>query len=916
VTAGLLEKGGVVRLAETQTHLVFEALGTKPSGLDPTEAFRRLQSFGPNLLPDPPRPSLVRRLVGNFTHLMALLLWAGGLIAFVAELPQLGAAILIVNLINGLFSFWQEYKAEKATEALRSLLPTRVSVLRAGIEAQVGAEDLVPGDLVLLSEGDRISADARLVEAIALRVDQSTLTGESRPVRKSAEPFESDGRSPAELPSLVMAGTTVTGGRGRAVVCATGMDTEFGKVAALTGGMKEELSPLQVEMKRVSVIVSAVAVAAGLSFFVLALTVGEVPLARGFVFALGMIVAFVPEGLLPTVTLALALGTQRMAGRNALVKRLSAVETLGSTTVICTDKTGTLTQNEMTVRAAAVGPSIFQFTGVGYAPAGSVSPGPDRGLLELLGAAVLSSNARLVNPASAGARWSVVGDPTEGALLVAAMKAGIDLEDLTARAPRLAEFPFDAVRKRMSALNRIGAEAVLSVKGAPAELLARCSRREDGGALDEAFRQRVMADVERFASEGLRVLAAARRRLETVDTSAEADTVERDLEFLGLLAMHDPPRPEVEAAVGTCQRAGIRIVMITGDYGVTAVTIGQRIGVVSSEGTRIINGDELDRMGEVELARALETEVVFARATPEHKLRIVTALQARGEVVAVTGDGVNDAPALMKADIGVAMGLSGTDVAKEAADMILLDDNFASIVAAVEEGRAVYSNIRKFTTYVLTSNAPEAVPFVTFALSGGTIPLALGVMHILAIDLGTDLAPALGLGAEPPEPGVMDKPPRARAEHVIDRRLLARAYLWLGAIQAGFVMLSFFLTFRLLGYQTTDGLPTSGANYRAATAVALAAVVFTQIGNLFAQRSETDSLLSVGFGGNRLLWWGIGSELVLIGLIVYVPALAGIIGTAPFPPIAWLWLLTGIPLLPLADEARKALVRRPSRRNL
>lgn len=914
MTKRLFEEITTAGLAETPTDLVFEALSTSPLGLDPIEVSRRLAAFGQNRLPDPPRSALLRRLASNFTHLMALLLWVGGLIAFVAGLPQLGIAILIVNLINGLFSFWQEYKAEKATEALRSLLPTQVSVLRAGIEAQVRAEDLVPGDVLLLSEGDRISADARLVEAMALRVDQSTLTGESRPVRKSAEPFESDGRSPAELPSLVMAGTTVSSGRGRAVVCATGMRTEFGKVAALTGGMKEELSPLQIEMKRLSAIVSVVAVAAGLLFFVLALTLGEVSPARGFVFALGMIVAFVPEGLLPTVTLALAMGTQRMAGRNALVKRLSAVETLGSTTVICTDKTGTLTQNEMTVRTAAVGLSVFQFTGVGYAPAGSVTPNPDAALLDLLRAAALASNARLVPPVSGRERWSVVGDPTEGALLVAAMKAGVDLEALSTRAPRLAEFPFDSARKRMSAINRIGADMVLSVKGAPAELLARCSHWGDGRELDEITRLEVLSTVERFAGDGLRVLGAARRRIRGIEAAAEADTVERELEFLGLLAMHDPPRPEVEEAVETCKRAGIRIVMITGDYGVTAATIGRRIGVVSGEQTRIVNGDELDRMSDFELARALETEVVFARATPAHKLRIVTALQARGDVVAVTGDGVNDAPALKKADIGVAMGVSGTDVAKEAADMILLDDNFASIVAAVEEGRAVYSNIRKFTTYVLTSNTPEAVPFVAFALSGGRIPLALGVMHILAIDLGTDLVPALGLGAEPPEPGVMDKPPRAKTEHVIDKRLLTRAYLWLGPIQAGFVMLSFFLAFRFQGYDTTAGLPASGSDYRAATAMALAAVVFTQIGNLFAQRSETGSLLRVGLGGNRMLWWGIGSELVLLGLIVYVPALGDIIGTAPFPPVGWLWLLTGIPLLPLADEVRKTLNRRRSRR--
>jgi P-type Ca2+ transporter type 2C len=894
---------------------VYAALGSRPSGLSTEEAARRLAVSGPNALPDPPRPSALRRYGANFTHVMALLLWVGGGIAFAAGLPALGVAIWIVNIVNGVFSSWQEYRADRATEALRDLLPTSASVLRDGVHVRVPSDELVVGDVMLLDEGDRVSADGRLVDHVALRVDQSTLTGESRPVRRASEPCDPAGRVRPELPNMVFAGTTVAMGRGKAVVTATGRATEFGRVAVLTGELHDTLSPLQQEMRRLSYTVSAVAVAAGAVFFLLAYALGGLSAGRGFVFALGMIVAFVPEGLLPTVTLSLAMGTQRMAARHALVKRLSAVETLGSTTVICTDKTGTLTQNEMTVRRIAAAGQEHEVAGVGFTPSGAIAPAPDPALVELLEWAALDCNARLVAPDSVGGRWTVVGDPTEGAILVAAAKAGIDLARLATRRPRVAELPFDSVRKRMSTVHDVDGEQLLAVKGAPAELLAR-SARVAGEGSQETLRAWWAEATERYAREGLRVLGVARRRLghgERVAPGSElrADELERDLEFLGLVAMDDPPRPEVAEAVATCRRAGIRIVMITGDYGLTAETIGRRIGMVEGD-VRVVNGMELDVIDDDGLAEILGGPVVFARATPDHKLRIVSALQQLGEVVAVTGDGVNDAPALKQADIGVAMGVVGTDVAKEAADVILLDDNFASIVAAVEEGRTVYANIRKFTTYILTSNTPEAVPFVLFAFSGGRIPLALDVMHILAIDLGTDLAPALALGAEPAEPGVMDRPPRRRSDHVIDRRLLVRAYLWLGPLQAAAVMLAFVGAYRLAGYQGWLDLPDEGEVYRSATAMALAMVVATQIGNLFAQRSERVSLFRIGLGGNRLLWWGVLSEIVIILVIVYVPFVQAVIGTAPFPPEGWLWLLLGVPLLPLADEVRKWIVRRRS----
>jgi magnesium-transporting ATPase (P-type) len=883
-----------------------------------------LEAVGPNVLQEAAPIPLARRLVANFTHLMALLLWGGGLLAFVAGLPELGVAVFLVNVINGLFSFWQEYKAERATEALRGLLPSYVSVLRGGAERRIVAEELVPGDVMLLAEGDRIPADARLVEDQELSADQSTLTGESFPAPRTSTSLPAGNLPPAARTNIVFAGTSVARGRGKAVVFATGMRTEFGGIARMTQGMTVEQSPLQRELGRVSKIVAMIAVGVGAAFFVVAQTLTSMPLGRGAVFALGMIVAFVPEGMLPTVTLSLAMATQRMARRNALVKRLSAVEALGSTTVICTDKTGTLTQNEMTVRALWTGAAAYDVVGVGYDPEGRVRAG-DRDLTgplppdlhELLVAGALANDARVVPPGDDAERWTVIGDPTEAALRVVATKAGLDLQAEEADAPRRRDLPFDSVLKRMSTLHDRGGQSVLFAKGAPRELLARCTSIRVGDAdvaLDEAQRQRILTANDEFSRQGLRVLAVAARTLPGPTRGVAREELESDLVLLGLVAMMDPPRTEVAAAITTCRRAGIRIIMMTGDYGLTAESIARRIGLVGDAGVRIVNGDEIDAMTDDQLAEVLQGEVLLARTTPAHKLRVVTVLQAADEVVAVTGDGVNDAPALKRADIGVAMGISGTDVAREAADIVLLDDNFASIVNAVEEGRAVYANIRKFTGYIFTSNAPEALPFLLFGLSGGRIPVALDVMHILTIDLGTDLVPALALGAEAPEPGLMDRPPRPRNEHIISRHLLFRSYLWLGIPQGLVVMAMFYGRFWTAGHggEWLD-LPDHGSLYRSATAMALGAVVTTQIGNLFAHRTERESVFRLGWRSNPWVWVGCASELLVLAAVVYVAPLQSVIGTAAFPLVAWLPLLAVSPLLMLLDEARKAARRRADR---
>ncbi|WP_224982969.1 cation-translocating P-type ATPase [Geomonas agri] len=915
---------------------LLERLGTSAAGLSTPEAAARLARYGPNTIRAAAAKPLYLKLLAHFTHLMALLLWAGGAMAWLGNMPQLALAIWAVVFINAIFSFWQEHRAEQAVDALKRLLPAQATVLRDGTERQVPAEELVPGDLVRVSQGDRISADARVIAEWDLRVDQSTLSGESHPVRKTADPLPAESLSLPELANLLFAGTSAVAGTGTAVVFATGMATQFGHIAHLATETTASSSPLQLEINRMTRVVTALALAIGTLFFALSVGVLGRELHTGFIFAVGMVVAFVPEGLLPTVTLSLAMAVQRMAKRNALVKRLSSVEALGCCTVICTDKTGTLTQNEMTVREFWSGGVGAVVSGVGYAPDGTITAvgggalPENAGAYRLLLAASLCNDARLLPPEGEGAPWKVLGDPTEASLQVAAVKGGVDLVLESSRLPRLRELPFDSVRKRMTTIHRDGTGETAFVKGAPAEVLALCDFmvRGEPEPLTPAAREVVLRQVDGYARKGYRVLAVAERGLSTPLPEYTPESVERDLVFLGLVAMHDPPRAEVADAVRKCRVAGIRIVMMTGDYGLTAETVARRIGVVrEGEECRLVTGAELDRIKETDLPGLFSGPVIFARVAPEHKLRLVRALQGQGEIVAVTGDGVNDAPALKKADIGVAMGVTGTEVAKEAADMILLDDNFASIVNAVEEGRAVYANIRKFATYILTSNVPEAWPFILQILFG--IPLPLTVMQVLAIDLGTDMLPALALGAEKPEPGVMERPPRSRRERLINRPLLLRALLWLGSLQALFCLVGFFILYASYGYSDFLHLPRPdllpyrerllsgpGEVYVMATTIFLVGVVCAQVGNAYACRTERTSVFSIGLFSNRLLLGGIGFELALCALIVYLPPLRHAFELGPLPPRLWLVPLCYPVLLLCLEELRKWWLRSREARRL
>ena len=942
---------------------VYLFLETSPEGLPTDEAQRRFEKFGANELPEPPSRPLWLRFADQLTHFMALLLWVAGVLAFVSGTPALGWAIWAVILVNAIFSFSQEFQAERALSALKNVLPQQASVYRLGELIKIPTRELVRGDVVQLEAGDRISADARLVSAEGLSIDVSILTGESLPVTRNAYPVSlresipvrgeqmltragehplHETVNPAEKTNLVLAGSTVSVGRGVAVVYATGAQTEFGHVAHLTTAVKREPSTLEVQVTQIVRVISAIALTmGGLVFALTSLLIG-MEIKESFIFAIGIIVALVPEGLLPTVTLALAIGVRRMAKQNALVRRLSAVESLSATTVICTDKTGTLTKNEMTVcqiwlpSVSNDQQSFLEISGAGYDPtAGKIEmpasmENPWQVQLLLAGAA-LCSNAKLVH-LEAPSRWQEIGDPTEAALMVAAAKSGLNVETLQKQTPRLREIPFDSRRMMMSVvLNWQRSELwqddrspyLVFTKGAPVEVVRHCSfvlRNGKVETLTSADGDEVVAANDHLARQGYRVLGIAARRGDRTYLDLKDQDLEQQLIFIGLVAMYDPPRPEVPLAIDRCHAAGIKVTMVTGDYGLTAEAIARQVRLVDhEESVRVVTGEGMGHLSDAQLQQILKyrTGLVFARMSPEHKLRLVQAYKANGEIVAVTGDGVNDAPALRAANIGIAMGLNGTDVAREAADIVLTDDNFATIVSAVEQGRAVYQNIRKFITYILASNVAELIPFL--AMVALKIPPALVIMQILAVDLGTDMLPALALGAEQPEPGLLRQPPRAKGQALLDRALMLRAYGFLGVIEAALSMGAFFLVWWSHGYglaelqavspQILSHAADAGTVgiYAQATTMTLATVVACQDGNVFACRSERTSIWRLGLFSNPLIWLGIAVEWVLIIAITQIASLQQVFSTAPI--IGWYWLLLLLcPLIMLGvEEIRKAL---------
>ncbi len=846
-------------------------------GLSAAEAERRLGAHGSNVLPAAPKMPVWRRVVEQFVHFFALMLWAAGVLAIVGGLPVLGVAIFVVIVVNGVFAFVQEYRAEQAAERLGDLLPRTVMVVRDGHRRAVDAEMVVVGDLVVLAEGDRVCADMICVDAHGLLVDTSTLTGESVP--------DSIGEG-----GVLRAGTFVVGGEGAATVTATGPDTELARIAVLTQRLERPDTPLTRELHRLVRTIAVLAVTVGAVFFVLMLLIGT-GASDGFVFAIGITVALVPEALLPTVTLSLAIGAQRMAEQQALVRRLESVETLGSTTVICTDKTGTLTQNRMRVVEIWTPDGAAHRGGAGYEPAGPIQADTDEvtvSLAELALAARTCSNGRVTRTDEG--QWVAQGDPMEAAIDSLARQVWpADKLDVAAGSI-VARFPFDPHRRRSSVITADG----VVVKGAPDAVLGQC---------DPASVAAAETALTGLSSRGLRVLAVAVRSLEGTAprTAGEAET---DLVLLGLLGFQDPPRPEAAEALAACRAAGIQVAMITGDHPQTARSVADQVGLRVDSAPVLVGADLPD---DDQLLGALVDRdgVVVARVDPETKLRIARVLRQRGHIVAMTGDGVNDGPALREADIGIAMGASGSDVAREAADLVLLDDNFATIVAAISQGRATFENARRFLTYHLTDNVAELTPFAIWAVSGGRFPLALGVLQILALDIGTDTLSATALGAEPAGRQVMSQPPISG--RLLNRTVAVRSFAVLGPTEAAFEMACFLAAMAATGWRPGDGFPT-GTALAAASGAAFLSVVVAQSANAFACRSTRRPAWKIDWTRNRFLLAAVLVELGFALAVLAIAPAADLLDHGWPPALVWVLILASAPAVLAADGLWKRSV--------
>ncbi len=884
------------QIQNIDSRQVYRFLHTSENGLSAHEVSERLNEVGPNTIEEARRLLWLKSLARQFTNFFTILLDISAAICFVADYIQpgegmniLGWALLGVSILNALFSFVQEYRAEKAMEELRKFLPQQVNVLRDGRELTILAEQLVPGDVLMLSEGDKVPADARLVEVQDLVVNNAPLTGESRPVRLTAEAQQS---ILSDSTNVLFAGCMVKKGRGKAVVFATGARTEFGKIATLSRDVERKPSPLERETAHMVRVLTVIAVSMGLVFFTYGVLSGQ-SLWVNLVFMMGIIVANVPEGLLPTFTLSLAMGSLRMARRNVLVKGLNSVEALGAVHVICTDKTGTLTQNRLAI--TALRDPIH----------GEELPGPQRDYLLRLALA-----ASDVHQTENG----LSGDPLDIALAETMIAVQGDPQAVIDRT--VMRFSFDDEKRRAGGVLECDGHLeckgsyLYSVKGAWESLRPMLTHIDSiHGAvheLNEHYLQKAEAVVEQMASSGQRVIALAYRFTETLPQGDDAQQqLEQKLVLKGFIGSEDPIREEVPHAVAQCRSAGIDVVMITGDHPATAEAIARQAGIIAEDAPasgNVITGDELARIGKRALVERLRSGVhVFARTTPEQKWKVVSAFHELNKVVAMTGDGVNDAPALKAADVGIAMGKSGTDVAREAAQVILLDDNFASIVNGIEEGRTIFNNIRKFTNYVLVSNGPEILPYILYMLF--PVPLAMTVIQILAIDLGTDIIPSMGLGQEKPDPEVMKQPPRDSKQGLLSFPLMAHSYLFLGLIEAAFALTLFFWVLVDGGWHYGDELSVRDPLYLSATGITLSSIILMQMGNLFGRRSRTGSGLTLDFLHNPLIVLGLVFEVIFSWAILYFPPLGKLLGTGPVDTtiyaVAWLgpFLIFGLDYL-------------------
>ncbi len=866
-------------------------LETAAGGLSTTEAQRRLAKHGPNELEAPERASPWTLFAAQFKNVLVIILLIAVVLSAVLGQAIEAFIIGVIVLFAALLGFVQEYRAERAMEALHEIAAPTATAIRNGDHAVVPARELVPGDVVMLQVGDRIPADVRIIEAVNLQTDEASLTGESLPVEKQTGPVGDRGTAVADRRDMAYSGTVVTYGRGRGLVVATGMHTEFGQIAGMLQAVEVGSTPLQENLDRVGKILALIALVLVGVIVALGVIRGE-GVFDMFLFGIALAVAVVPEALPAVITISLAMGVRRIVRRHALVRRLPAVETLGSTSVICSDKTGTLTRNEMTVRLVVTPGVTATVGGSGYEPTGDVSVDGSvvespSSVMDVLRTAALCSDAALVHDLDH--RWVTRGDPTEGALVVAAAKLGLDKDALEAQYPRTAEIPFSSERKRMTTMHRTPTGAIACSKGAAEVVLESCATvQEVSGAapLDEATRREIVAHAERMGSEGIRVLGVAEKR------DAALETAERDMMFLGLVGLIDPSRPEAATSVSACRGAGIGVVMITGDHPVTAAAIARELGILTDG--RVATGRELENMADDELARDVADLEVYARVSPADKLRVVTAWQARGDVVAMTGDGVNDAPALKKSDIGVAMGITGTDVSREAAEMILLDDNFTSIVAAVEEGRGIFGNIKKYLMYLISSNIGEILLMAAATVAG--LPLPLSAVQILYVNLATDGLPALALSVDPSEPDLMKRSPRDPRRGIFTRPVVT--LMAVGGVWSGFVNLCVFVVAR-----------AQGATDEAAMAYTFITLVLIQFLKAYNYRSDRRTVLDRPFANHWLnlaiLW-----ELLLLAVIVYVPFFQRVFDTASLGIVEWLVLVAVAASVVPVLEIAKTMVRR------
>ncbi len=855
-------------------------------GLSSAEADRRLAEHGPNELQAAAGISPWHILLQQFKNVLIIILLIATLLSAFLGHGIEAVAIAVIVLFAVLLGFVQEYRAERAIEALREMAAPTATVIRDGEEIELPARDIVPGDVTFLRAGDKVPADVRLLEAINLQIEEAALTGESVPVEKQVSAIAGTNLALGDRRNMGYAGTVVTYGRGRAVVVGTGMNSEFGKIAGMLQSIETGRTPLQENLDRVG------AVLARASFVIVGIIV-VLGLLRGqdfiemLIFGVALAVAVVPEALPAVVTISLAIGVQRMVKRHALMRRLPAVETLGSTSVICSDKTGTLTKDEMTVRKAHVAGQMFDVSGTGYEPHGQFSLNggttqPSEHLKQLLRAAALASDAHIVHNEADG-RWHVKGDPTEGALVVAAAKAGMAKAELDRTYPRLDEIPFTSETKRMTTLHRTPEGMVAFSKGAPEILLEDCTQQLTANGVQPLTandRARLLETAQEMASQALRLLAVAAKR----DTPI--GQAEQEMTYLGMLGMIDPPRPEAKEAIRTCNEAGIKAIMITGDHPLTARAVATELGLLKNG--RVVTGAELEAMDEAEFEKQVEDIEVYARVSPAHKLRVVTALQNRGHIAAMTGDGVNDAPALKKADIGIAMGITGTDVTKEAAAMTLTDDNFASIVAAIEEGRGIFGNVKKYLMYLLSSNIGEIGLMAGATLLG--LPLPLSAVQILSVNLATDGLPALALAVDPPEPDLMKRKPRDPRTGIFTRPVVI--LMLLGGIWSTIINLGLFIW-----------ADNSGRSHSEAMTMTFVSLVLIQFFKAYNFRSDRHSVLNKPFA-NKWLNWAIIFDFLFLLVIVYVPWFHEPFGTFSLPWRDWAILVplafSVVPVLELA----------------